>query len=380
MHLTVHFSLIMVLYWANFAVLSNFASVYLLGKGFQNTDIGLMIALSALASALSQPLIGAYADRENSPSVKRILLMLIVLFLLSTALIPFSAGFSAIMLFLAYAAALMLMQSMLALTNALGTLTVRAGKTINFGMARGIGSLGYAITSLLMGNAVTRYGIDFIPPAALLTYALFALCVLLFPFQKQPFPMKDASAQSFFKKYPRFLLILPAAVFLYANHALLNNFMFQIIRFKGGDTQSLGAAFAIAAIAELPMMFFFSRLLRCIPAGRWLVIGGIAFLLKAVGTLLALNVAGVYAVQLMQIFAYAVLTVASVYYADSVMAPQDAVKGQAYFAMTNTAGGVLGSALGGRLIDLAGVPQLLISAVAFALLGAALMWAGITRK
>ncbi len=376
MNLTVHYSIIMGLYWANYAVLLNYASVYLLGHGFQNTEIGILIALSALLSAVIQPLIGSYADKPNSPSVKLLLVFIVCLFLTGNALIPPFAAYSDILLFIIYALTTMLMQIMMPLTNSLGTMTARTGKSINFGIARGIGSLSYAVTSVLAGSLITEYGIGLIPYMSLGLYAVFAFCVYLFPFQKQTVSAGQAMKASFLKKYPSFTIVLLASAFLYSSHTMINNFMFQIISSKGGDSESLGVAFAIAAMAELPIMFAFSRLLCLLPAGKWMLISGFAFLAKSTGTLLVTSVMGFYGVQLIQILAYAVLTVASVYYTDGIMEPQDAVKGQTFFATTVTIGSVFGSAAGGRLIDSIGINALLIVSIAFAAIGSIIMYFG----
>ena len=376
MNLTVHYSMTMGLYWANYAVLLNYASVYLLGHGFRNTEIGILIAVSSLMSALLQPAIGAYADKPRSPSVRRLLLITVFLFLICCALIPLSAERSHTLLFVVYALASMLLQSMLPLTNSLGTMMARAGRKVNFGVARGVGSLAYAIVSVAIGSMTSAYGIGLIPWVSFGLYALLAVCVSLLPFEKQVIPAAAGRKIQFFKKYPSFPVVLLASALLYSSHTLINNFMFQIISSKGGDSESLGIAFAIAAMTELPVMFAFSRLLRRFSAGKWLMISGFAFLAKSAGTLLAPSVTALYGVQLMQILAYAVLTVGSVYFTDSLMEPQDAVKGQALFASTITAGSVIGSALGGRLIDGGGISALLTVSIICAAAGAVVMCFG----
>ena len=75
MDLTTRYCVVMGCYWSNFAVFSNYATVYLLGRGFSNTAIGMMTAAASLFAALLQPALGAWADRPRSPSVKNILLL-----------------------------------------------------------------------------------------------------------------------------------------------------------------------------------------------------------------------------------------------------------------------------------------------------------------
>jgi PPP family 3-phenylpropionic acid transporter len=103
----------------------------------------------------------------------------------------------------------------------------------------------------------------------------------------------------------------------------------------------------------------------------------VAFTLKNLGAFLAPGVTAFYFVQLFQIAAFAVITVASVYYTDAIMSPEDAIKGQAYFALTSTVGAVLCSIVGGWLIDAKGVDALLLLTIGFSAVGAVIMVFGV---
>ena len=379
--LTGHYALILGCFWANFAILSNYASVYLLERGIQNTVIGLMFAVASLTAAVLQTLLGAYADRPQSASVKRLFLYGICIFFVFTAGILLVGNRSAALLILFYGLAMMSMQGMMGLANSLGTLSARAGNTVNFGIARGTGSFVFAVAALVVGRAIESLGTGCVPPISICVYAALFLSVLLFPFAKEKAYASTAKkGGNFFRKYPSFIVFLIAIMFLYTSHSMINNFMFQILASKGGDSTSLGIASAIGAIVEIPMMFLFTRLLRRIPAATWLVICGFAFLVKTVGSLLVPNVLGFYGMQVLQILAFAVLAVASVYYADATMAPEDASKGQALLVMTSTVGSVIASAFGGWLLDASGVTTLLITASVAAGLGAVILCAVLTRR
>ena len=80
-----------------------------------------------------------------------------------------------------------------------------------------------------------------------------------------------------------------------------------------------------------------------------------------------------YAVQLIQMLAWAVIAVASVYYINAVMEPEDAVKGQALYTMAYTLGSVLGALLGGWIIDALGVDAMLLFGTASAIVGTAVV-------
>ena len=56
---TPYYALIQGLYWAIFCLMVGFASVFLLDRGFTNGQIGLILGLSYLLSAVLQPVVGA---------------------------------------------------------------------------------------------------------------------------------------------------------------------------------------------------------------------------------------------------------------------------------------------------------------------------------
>ncbi len=379
-NLTGRYSLIMGLYWANYAVLSSFASMYLLDRGFSNTSIGIMLAVAALFASLFQPVIGAYADKPQSPSVKKILMVVIVAFIISSVLIIITSSHLPMVMVVFYAISLMLLQSMNPLCNSLGIMSAQNGKTVNFGVARGTGSLAFAILSIIAGKVVAVYGSGLVPWAAIAVYAIMGIALLAFPFEKATANSSVVKRGSFIKRYPSFLIVIVAAVFIYAGHCLINNFAYQITVQKGGDSSSMGIALAIAAFMEIPMMFLYSRMLRLLDSGRWIIISGVVFVVKAVAIFLAPNVMGLYLAQLLQMVSYAVITVASVYFISDIVDREDTAKGQALFTMAVTIGNVVASAIGGRIIDKMGVNAMLEVTIALSAVGAVVMWIGVKKS
>ena len=126
---------------------------------------------------------------------------------------------------------------------------------------------------------------------------------------------------------------------------------------------------ALAAMLELPTMFLFGRVVKKVRCDILFRITGIFFFLKTFATLVVPDIPTYYATQVLQMFGWALLTVAAVYYVNALMDEQDAIKGQAYMTMTYTLGTVFGSLIGGRLLDIAGVNAMLAAASAIAAVG-----------
>ena len=74
-----------------------------------------------------------------------------------------------------------------------------------------------------------------------------------------------------------------------------------------------------------------------------------------------------------EVLAWALIAIASVYYINAVMEPEDAVKGQAYYTMTYTLASVLGSLIGGPMIDAFGIGPTLAFGTVCAAVGTAIV-------
>ena len=156
--------------------------------------------------------------------------------------------------------------------------------------------------------------------------------------------------------------------------------MIQIITNVGGTSADLGRLLAIAAITEIPVMFLFSRIVKHVKSSVLLIISGIFFALKAFGYFTAGNIALMTVAAVMQMGSFALYIPASVYYVNEVMEERDKFKGQALMTGTNTLGGMIGSLLGGFLIDHAGVAVMNLAGLIMAVSGAVLIALFVSRQ
>lgn len=377
--LTVRYAFIQCFFWMMFGGAIGFVSLYLLDCGFSNTQIGMLIAAAGFFSAILQPVMAGYADKEKSPSLKIMLIVFLLIQVVVNLLLLAVYHKSAILTGCLYAFLLLIMQMLVPLVNALGMESINQKKKLNFGVARGTGSMGYAFIVYAVGIAAGKAGAVAVPAALLLVSAMLLVGFFFFPFQKIPRQTAETTKQEsgnsslFFKKYPRFCVTLAGCVLVYISHVLLNSFTFQIVQGKGGGSAEMGTAMAMASLFELPTMFLFALMLKKVRCDIWFRISGIFFFLKTLGTLLAPNILSFYGVQVFQMLGWALITVSSVYYVNSITEKQDAIKGQAYMTMTYTLGTVAGALIGGALIDSMGVDSMLIFATVSAAAGMAIM-------
>lgn len=371
---TLGYALIQSFFWVCYAAVMGFVSMYLLQAGFDNSQVGLMIAAAGLLSALLQPVVAAYADRPGSMSLGA-LIRLSGLATLACALgLIFIRGNKALTGLL-YGLSMVLLQLTTPLVNALGIATVNSGEKMNFGVARGFGSLGYAAAAYLIGLLAQRFGAVTVPICMAAGFAFMVLSVTGYgPVKRENAPAAERGKKGgFLRRYPRYAAVLAGLVLIFVSHVVLNSFIYQIVEFKGGGSQEMGVAMALASLIELPIMFLFGWMLKKARCHVWFRLAGVFFFLKCLGTLLCRGIPGFYAVQLFQMFGWALMTVSSVFYINAIMAPEDSVKGQACFTMSMTLGNVVGAIAAGRILDALGVQAMLAFGTASALAGAVIV-------
>lgn len=436
---TAQYALIQGLYWMSFCMIFAYASVYLLDRGLSNTAIGLLIGVSGSVSAILQPWIGGMAGEGPGKMPLKRMIMLGCSLMLLVGLSLFLVSGNQVLTVVCYGVGVTFLQVLTPLVYSLGMVCINRGEKLDFGLARGIGSLAYAGISYVAGFMVASMGTAFIPASIAVLYGGMLAAVFAFRSGEEtsvvrasgkrlseerapgemssgerasggissgemsspgggdtkgegdggPGPgmalqgIHDGEGQqevSFFKRYPRFFMLLLGSILVFVSHNMLNNFAFQIMESKGGGSSAMGTAIALAAASELPTMFLFGWMVTKVRCDVWLKISGLFFLIKSAATVLVRDVTGMYLIQGLQMFGFALFVVASVYYVNMIMKEKDRTKGQAFMTMTNTLGGVLGSACGGALIDGFGIHTMLLVSTGVAAVGMALMSGAVKRR
>ena len=64
-NITPYYTLLQCLYWAVYCLMFNFASVFLLNRGFSNSAIGLVLGFAYAISACMQPTIAGFVRKHR---------------------------------------------------------------------------------------------------------------------------------------------------------------------------------------------------------------------------------------------------------------------------------------------------------------------------
>lgn len=388
--LTTRYSVIQIAYWGAYCALSGYASVFLTGKGFSAGQTGTLMALGNVMAALLQPVAASVADRGKRLSLKS--LMLSVGGIGAAALLALCVtGRQFWPVCLAFAVAMVSIQVLQPLINAVGMYYMNQGESLNFGLARGLGSVGYAGVSYLMGILAQRLGENIIPLLAFLLCIPFLLLTGSFRISRagegdkgrqkeRPGEEHRENLFQFLRGYGSFAVLLLGIACMFTFHFMTNTYMYQMIQAVGGNSQDMGTAVSLAALTEIPVMAFFAWLVKRIRVERLLRTAAVLWVVRAILFCLCTNVTGIYLVQLMQMVTYGLYIPASVYYANQVMEEGRKVQGQALVTMAFTVGSVFGNFLGGVIIDQSSVHTMLMAGAAFTAAGAVCFFRGTAGK
>lgn len=371
--LTIKYAFLQAAYWMSQCSISSFAAVYLKSKGFTNVKIGIVMALAAVLSIFLQPIIASFADNSKKLSLRHIVIIIMsTVYILCIALLLLPN--SIILTGLIYVIINALQYTLIPLLNSLALEYINKGVLMNYGLARGSGSISFAVMSSSLGLLISYFGTDILLIVFLITYFFLILFSYIFkaevpnnndsPTIQSNVPVvKNISTGGlhFFIKYRKFSIQLIGISMLFYSFSMINTYQINIMENVGGNSTNMGISFAIAAALELPTMAAFVFLVKKIKCSTLLKISTLFFFIKAFFTLIAPNVLAVYFAMSLQLFAFALYTPASIYYVNSIIDDKDRVKGQAMLGVAGTGvASTLSSITSGKILDTYGVSRMLL--------------------
>lgn len=383
------YSLMQAAEWGVDGCLYCYSSFFLLSCGLTNTNIGICMGVASIGSFFAQILFGEALNRQGRSGLRRFLLAAAGILLLGNVVLLLPIGrLLAVTLFLA---GCMLLTMFPAFLDAASMYELQRGVPVDFGIGRGTGSLGYAACSALVGRLLLRFGIPsiFCTGAALSTVLIggilwfFAAAdqqigddyFLEVPTQEKKESRSNGLNVTFLTAYPRYTVLLTGCVLLMMGHTYTSNFLYQIISHKGGDEGGMGLAAAIAACAEVPVLFLFGRISHRLRCDQWLKLSALLLILKMT---LGYWAAGTSSFLFSELFqsGYALYVVSSVYYTGAVIPHGDVINGQAYLHAASTLGVLLSLLTGGAILDYFGVQSLLFTGVIALVIGTVITFLG----
>ena len=382
-------------YWLYYGVICSFASVFLLDRGYSNTEIGIILAVGNIFAVLLQPIMGDLADRSRRISFFGFMEMMTTLLMVLTVFLLVLQKKSGLLMFV-YVMAFGWMNIVQPFCNAMNRKLSETGVYINFGACRAIGSLTYSIMCFFLGSLVERFGVNVLPVTGEVVLILFmtAIVIVAKSFRRTMAEKSDgtksaasgssaANAASgdeeeinlpmFVKRNKMFLVLCLGVLGLYYTNSVLNTYMAQIAESVGGDNGDIGRIFSILALMEIPTMMFFDRINKRFRTRTLMKFSAVAFVFWILICFLAENVMTLILAQFIQPFSFALFLPSIVRFIDDIMSKGEAVKGQTMFTTTTTMAAVFASLIGGVILDAAGPKMLTLTAACVTAIGAAVV-------
>ena len=281
--------------------------------------------------------------------------------------------------------------------NAFAFYYENSGVKVNYGIARGIGSLCYSGCSMLLGFLTVRLGSFTVP----CTYGIVGAAIFLLVFSMPALKVGSSEAAGDaeaadgsagrkgkgrkgetlkLSQFPAFTMMLVGLSLVMLFHNMVMTYFIHVIERAGGDSSNMGIAIGIAGLVEIPVLFLYTKVKGSRPSKMFLAFSGIAFFAKAVLFLFAKHIFMIYAIQCLQCLAFGLMAASRVYYVDEVVGKKYEATGQAFMSATETLGIVLGSMIGGFLMDASGIGALLWAGAGVCGVGMVLMLLSAMRK
>ena len=373
--------LLMAAYFSLNCVALCYAFLFLNERGLSVDGIGILVAVSCLASAVLQGVAGRLADSRHLFSWKNQLIFesVIVAALMALLLIFPAKPASALL----YSLVIVFTLIMMPMVNSACFSYTESGAKVNFGLVRGIGSLFFALASLVTGKMVASMGYLIVPKIGILIGLLMMGAALLMPRTEpvsqntdSPAPHKSAIREffEFGSMYPAFAIMAAAIAMTLILQGMVNTFFIDIIRPIGGDAGAMGIAIAIAAASEIPVMFLYSKIEGRFGLGsdKLIAISCGFYVLRGILYMMVAGMTGIYSIQLLQGLSYGLQAPAKANYAYQTVDRRCLSTGQAVMSGTDVIGTVIGSMLGGFLLGRFGLGTMLLTGTILAAVGTVL--------
>ena len=354
------FSSIEFFFWFAIAF-GGYVVVYLQSIGYNATKVGIVNALTSAVGIFATPFWGMISDKTRS--TRRVLLVLLTTSIVLFTLIPASTSHSVFgisLVFLAVPIACFFRNPSISLLEN-WVVHNSAKRRLNYGAIRGFGSIGYAIVAISISFILPKIGVA----STFYLTPIFTIPVIVLIFsvkeehldagengaEKKTLSLREMNLPSLFRNF-HYVTFLIFAFGLSITMFTSFSFLPYLLSSVGVNSAMVGILTGYRAIIEVPMLLLLKPLRRKFPLYYLLLCAGVIFAIESL-------LYGYVATSFLQIILIITLggianglqlgSASNFIYA---MAP-DHLKAtaQTVYAAVNSVSGIIGSLLGGVLVD-----------------------------
>ena len=281
-------------YYMCSATYSTYYANYLVEQGIGKGEIGSIMALSPIIALVVQPIWGMAGDRVKWKNT------LLAVLTGGTALVLFIGGFVNSVLY-AYAVVCSYSFFCTSITPLMETIALESLQKGHYayGPVRLVGTLAYAVTAPVIGFVLAdHYALA--PFFSALFMGLGLIAVLFMPrVAGHGYGKKQKANILELFKHKQLMLLMAFTIVLMLSMSYYNTYFSLYFQDIGADSTTLGLAFFISALGEVPFLLVGDKLLRKIGAGRILLLCAAAISLRMLLIGISTNVTFTLATQLL---------------------------------------------------------------------------------
>lgn len=362
-----------VVYFACSSLYFGFIVMYLTAHGYSSFECGVINTIISLVEFLFQPVAGYITD--TFMSIKKYIILCSAGAILTTYLLPLTVhnmlGASiSVMLLTLFAYPL----TYLADT---WSVTLRESLSyIDYGKNRSGGSVGYSVTSALAGVLIAKFGYDLLFLLHVILFAVVIVIVLFIPgvpcgnarkkkvegAQLQSEQGESLSFGGIIKMLLRnqkyMVFLLSTFCFYMALKAWCTYIPYKIIELGGADKE-LGYAIALAAVGEIPILFIMNRCVQRFRLSFIYITATLCLFARGLLMLTAQSMSMVMLSELLEAFTYAFFIAVSLEMINRIVPRSIRTTAVTVeVAVTNGLSGIIGTFIGGILVDRFGVDMM----------------------
>lgn len=370
--LIMKFSLLQFFFWSTWAIYGSYLVYYLTDLGYSNMRIGALMSLRTFTGLIGPPIIGYLCDKIEN----RKWIFILAMFLMSIFITPF-VFHGELMLALAIGVVGFLWEPQQSVLDS-WILETSSYTAENYGFIRAWGSLGFASVVVVFGQIIEKFGwrIHFF------SYGIISAVAIIIAFKikdnsyhkldeteknieiksskvenKKPnITAGDKNIMRLFKN-SNYVFILFITILIFIPSQMVFIYLAPIIKAVGGNSADLGYVYFFNALSEAPIFFAAKYFLEKYKINSLLLFSAFFYLLRFIIAAAADSPVYFLFFGMLQSLSFGVFLVAVRYYI-KLTAPAALKTTAQSIALMSAFGiaGIIGSLLGGYLIDNFGIP------------------------
>ncbi|MCT8137926.1 MFS transporter [Anaerobacillus sp. CMMVII] len=354
MNSTFNLKALLFFYFSAMTIIVGYLPVYFQENGLSGSQIGVLLAVGPLASMISQPFWGFMTDKYKSS--KKIIFICLIGALIGSLFMFLSTTYVLLIV------AVFFFFGFMSPVGGLGdSLTQKTANqlSVSFGSIRMWGSLGFAIMSLLSGFLLAKIGIQYI----YLPFLFFTIISLILTLRvtdvtssKKPINLKEATKLLGNKRFMIFLVIM---MFITITHRTNDSFLGIYIVEKGGSESFIGWAWFIGVVSEALVFATATIWFRRFHALSFIVLSGVFFAFRWIVMGFIQEPLLVLPLQMMHGLSFGIFYLCAFHFVTKLIPEELQSTGHLlFYSFFFGLSGVIGSSIGGWIIDKVNVAYL----------------------